>query len=76
MIFVMKKSSLQIRIPESLVAEIERLSEGSKSAFVRAAIEDKILQETHRRLEARWIEALRKKPRRRSEDAAWLKAEA
>jgi hypothetical protein len=68
--------NLQVRLAAELAAEIDRLSPGSRSGFVRSAVEEKIRRERARRLEQRWIQALAKKRDDAREADAWLRAEA
>jgi hypothetical protein len=79
-IISMQKTNLQVRIPPEVDSQIAHLAPKSKSDFVRKAVEEKIRREMGRRLEAQWIEALKKHPEdaaKGSKDAeAWVKAEA
>lgn len=72
----MRKTNIQVRIPPETDAQIEKLAPASRSEFVRQAIEEKIRRETDRRLEERWIEALKKKPGVDRDAEDWLKAES
>ena len=77
----MRKTNLQIRIPEDLDVEITALSPRSKSDFVRQAIQEKIEKERSQRLEDQWIKALgikalAKKSDQRAEDNALEEAQA
>ncbi len=71
----MAKMNLQVRVGPETDAQIESLAPKSKSDFVRQAIEEKIQREMFRRLEAQWIEALKKNPERKRDAEDWLKAE-
>ncbi len=73
---IMTNVNLQVRLAPEMEAQIEQLAPGSKSAFVRQAIEEKIQREKFRRLEEQWIKALQKHPEDSQKSEAWLKAEA
>lgn len=60
--------NLQIRIPPELDLQLKKLAPKSRSAFVRAAIEEKVRRETERRMEEQWIAALKKNPDEFDED--------
>jgi hypothetical protein len=72
----MAKTNLQIRVSEEIVNQIGKVSEKSKSEFVREAIEEKIRREMDRKRVEKWIEALKKKPEDVKEAENWLKAES
>lgn len=72
----MRKTNVQVRIPSETDAQIEKLAPKSRSEFVRQAIEEKIRRETDRRLEEKWIEALKKRPEDPRDAEDWLKAES
>ncbi len=72
----MPKTNLQIRIPEEINSQISQLSLGSKSDFVRRAIEEKIQREMFKKLEEQWIEALSHKMEDFKDANKWLKAES
>ncbi len=72
----MKKTNLQVRIPEELLERISEVSPQSKSVFVREAIEEKIRTETNRTLEEKWIKALSEHPEDVKNTIDWLKAES
>jgi predicted DNA-binding protein len=77
--YFMTKLNLQVRVPEDLAIQISKVSGvsgKSKSTFVREAIEEKILAETHRQLEQDWIHALKKRSEDPQEMEDWLKAES
>lgn len=71
----MSKKNLQVRVPEEIESDIAKLAPGSKSAFVREAIEEKIRRERFRQMEQKWIEALERNPEEAKEARRWLKAE-
>ena len=71
----MRKSNLQVRVPEEVSDQIEAISGKSKSSFVREAILEKIQRELHRRQEEQWIAALKKHPEDLSDAQVWMKAE-
>ena len=71
----MAKVNLQIRVPEEVESEINRVAPRSKAAFVREAIEEKIRRERDQRLEDQWIRALQSQPEDVKEAQKWLKAE-
>ncbi len=68
--------NLQIRISRELNSKLTRFAKGSKSDFVREALEEKLQKETARRLEEQWIAALKKKRDTSADDDAWSAAEA
>ena len=72
----MKKTNLQIRIPEELDIEIENLAPHSKSEFVRQAIEEKIQKEKELHFEKQWIKALKKNPEDLREAEKWSQVES
>ncbi len=63
----MAKTSIQIRLPEELEAEISHHTKKSKSSFVREAIEEKLRREKDKKLEEQWIKALQKHPEEEGE---------
>ncbi len=72
----MPKTNLQVRITPEMSAKIDKIAPGSKSEFVREAIEEKIQRELFKKMEAQWIEALIKNPQDTKYDEDWLKAES
>ncbi|MBI2346687.1 MAG: hypothetical protein HYV03_07410 [Deltaproteobacteria bacterium] len=72
----MAKSNLQVRIPHETDAQIASLAPKSKSEFVRQAIREKLQRETFRRLETKWIAALKQHPEENTEAETWHAAEA
>lgn len=72
----MSKMNLQVRLPEEINNQINRLAPESRSSFVREAIEEKIQKEKNQRMEKAWIEALKAHPDKAKEDEAWLKAQS
>lgn len=73
----MTKTNLQVRIPAEVDSQIAKLALGSKSAFIRRAIEEKVHRELDQRLEEQWIKALKKNPEEEDvETQSWLKGES
>lgn len=71
----MSSTNLQIRVPEEVIHQINKISRKSKSAFVREALEEKIHRELDRQQEQKWIDSLKKHPEDLAEAEAWLRAE-
>lgn len=71
----MAQSNLQIRIPDTLLAQIEHIAGQTKSAFVREAIQEKIRREQEKAMETQWIKTLQKNPENTTDAKAWLDAE-
>lgn len=72
----MGKVNLQVRVPFEVDKVISELSMGSKSDFVREAIEEKIRKEKFLKLEHQWVEALKRNPEDDKEAEKWFKAES
>jgi Arc/MetJ-type ribon-helix-helix transcriptional regulator len=71
----MTKTNLQVRIPEEIDAEINKMAPASKSEFVREAIVEKLHRERFRRLEDQWIKSLQSHKDSPDEEEAWVDAE-
>lgn len=71
----MPKINLQIRLPEETAEDLDQVVRGSRSAFVREAIAEKIRRERDKLLEEQWIAALKRGGDEAEESRDWLKVE-